>query len=235
MPLLDDLRAAKLIELALAHFDFELKEAEVTVLRDSACSLDRPDPANNAEGPEVRAEFLRWLITDPDAAALIDPKGLRVFGSTIVGKLDLESCRKLPMLHIRGCTVRDGIVLEQAEVTGIDLNGSTLQKGLEADCVVVHGPLFLHNVQSPGAIRLLCARIEGNLECTGAKLALPARTESSAEEADQGGARLPHPRRVRFQPDLDLLQLGGQLLLRRRLALLAPAVLVPHRPPPAPR
>jgi len=32
------------------------------------------------------------------------------------------------------------------------------------------------------------------------------------EVSDHGGTRLPHLRRVRFQPDLDLLQLGGQLL-----------------------
>lgn len=50
---------------------------------------------------------------------------------------------------------------------------------------------------------------------------------------DEGGTRLPHPRRVRFKPDLDLLQLDGQLLLRRRLALLPFAVLVPDCPPPA--
>jgi hypothetical protein len=52
---------------------------------------------------------------------------------------------------------------------------------------------------------------------------------------DEGGARLPHPRGIGFQPDLDLFQLGGQLVLGRCLALLPLAVFVPDRPPAASR
>jgi hypothetical protein len=51
---------------------------------------------------------------------------------------------------------------------------------------------------------------------------------------DEVRAELRHVRRVCFQPDPDLLQLGGQLLLGRRLALLPLVVLAPGRPPPAP-
>ena len=50
---------------------------------------------------------------------------------------------------------------------------------------------------------------------------------------DEGGARLPHLRGIGFQPDLDLFQLGGQIVLGRRLALLPLAVFVPDRPPEA--
>ena len=50
---------------------------------------------------------------------------------------------------------------------------------------------------------------------------------------DQVRAGPLHVRRVGFQPLGDLLQLGGQLLLGRRLALLPLAVLVPDRPPAA--
>src|SRR5215472_11422557 len=42
-----------------------------------------------------------------------------------------------------------------------------------------------------------------------------------------------HLRRVGREPIGDILQLGGQLLLGRRLALLPLAVLVPDGPPPA--
>src|SRR6266700_626634 len=50
---------------------------------------------------------------------------------------------------------------------------------------------------------------------------------------DQVRAAELHVRRVGFQPFGDLLQLGSQLLLGRRLALLPLAVLVPDRPPAA--
>jgi hypothetical protein len=48
---------------------------------------------------------------------------------------------------------------------------------------------------------------------------------------DQVRAAELHVGRVGFQPFSDLLQLGGQLLLGRRLALLPLAVLVPDRAP----
>ena len=51
---------------------------------------------------------------------------------------------------------------------------------------------------------------------------------------DQVRARPLHVGRVGLQPLVDLLQLGGQLLLGRRLALLPLAVLVPDGPPAAP-
>ena len=50
---------------------------------------------------------------------------------------------------------------------------------------------------------------------------------------DEGGAGPPHVRRVGLESLGDLLQLGGQLLLGRRLALLPLPVLVPDRTPPA--
>jgi hypothetical protein len=50
---------------------------------------------------------------------------------------------------------------------------------------------------------------------------------------DQVGARLGHVRGARGEPLPDLLELGGELALGDRLALLPLAVLLPDRPPPA--
>ncbi len=39
---------------------------------------------------EVRAELIRWLCVDPDASRLVDPRGIRLLGARVTGKLDLS-------------------------------------------------------------------------------------------------------------------------------------------------
>jgi hypothetical protein len=63
--------------------------ASLRVLRDSASSLDQYLPQPDAPRPTIRSEFVRWLATDPEAATYIDPKGLRAYGITLPGRLDL--------------------------------------------------------------------------------------------------------------------------------------------------
>jgi hypothetical protein len=140
------------------------------VLRDSASSDDLPYPGEAAPRPEVRAEFLRWLATDPEAAPHIDPKGLRVYTATIPGKLDLEESKITRSLEFRRCTFQGEINLESAETRGIYILDSSLARGIDADGVIVHGSVFLRGTQSGGEIRLPRAEIAGNLECAGAKL-----------------------------------------------------------------
>jgi hypothetical protein len=98
MPLLDETRAAKLIELARASFDPELSEAEEQVLRQSASSGNPPRPEAEAPRLPIRPEFVRWLATSMEAAAFVDPKGIRLYSVTIPGDLDLEECRVLSRL-----------------------------------------------------------------------------------------------------------------------------------------
>jgi hypothetical protein len=170
MPLIDQIREEKLIELAKKRFDPDLWDAENKVLHDSASSEDLPEPDEKAPRPEVRADFLRWLATDPEAALNIDPKGLRVYAATIPGKLDLEKCHVNPALTFFRCDFQGEINLRFAETQGLFFFGSSLAVGIRADWVIVHGPLFFQRIESKGEIRLLGARIMGQLACNGAKL-----------------------------------------------------------------
>ena len=111
MPLLDKLRAQELERLARARFDANLTEAELRILRDSASSVDPPWPDENTPKPEIRAEFLRWLATDAEAAAHIDPRGIRVWGATVPGTLDLDECRVSARLDFRRCEFEEEINL----------------------------------------------------------------------------------------------------------------------------
>jgi hypothetical protein len=171
----------RLIQLGRRRFDAILYPAELQVLNDTACSLDLPSPEEGAPRPEpsydettprpeVRAAFLCWLATDLEARPYIHAKGLRVYSSTITGNLDLGGHLQLPTLDFRRCRIRGRIILESSETKGIHITDCSMSKGLEADCLMVHGPVFLHRTQSEEEIRFINATIKNNLECQGAKL-----------------------------------------------------------------
>lgn len=187
MPLLEPTRAEKLIQVARERFNPEPNEAELNVMRDSFRADDPPEPDANAPRPEVRAEFIRWLATDPRAAPLIEAKGVRVCGVTITGKMDFETCRVRPVLYCLLCTFREGIDLVDAEIRGIFLIGCTLEKGMSADRIVVKGPMSLRGTESAGTITLRGARIASSLDFDGAHLTAPDRAVS-ADGISVGGS-----------------------------------------------
>ena len=170
MNLYDQTRTEKLIALARANFDRDLKYAEVKVLRDSANSADLPNPHELLPQAEVRATFLRWLVTDGEARGYIDPKGLRVYAATVTGSLDLDECRGLPTLEFRRCEIRELLILRSAGTSGLYLFDCELPNGISADRLIVEGPVSLVRCRLTGQIRLGGAEIKGDLNCSGAKL-----------------------------------------------------------------
>jgi hypothetical protein len=126
------------------------------------------DVANVFQGQSrtsVRAEFLRWLITDAKAAEFIDPKGVRIASVTIAGDLDLEGCRIAHRLHFLACAFQGKLILYAAKLPALYLLHCELGGGMWADGVAVEGTMHLRRVSSFGSIRLLGARVGGNLEC----------------------------------------------------------------------
>jgi hypothetical protein len=214
MPLLDQIREKALIELAKTRFAAVLTEAELKVLRNSANSEDLPIPYEKAPRPEVRASFLRWLATDPEAAPHIDPEGLRVFAATIPGELDLRECRVNPTLTFHRCDFQGEIYLLSAETRGLYFLDSSLAKGIAADRVIVHGLLFLKNIQSEGEIRLLGAEIDGALNCTGAKLKAKENSLIADGARIRGGVFLTGNSEFKGRIRLTSAEIGGTLVIR---------------------
>jgi hypothetical protein len=172
--------------LARERFDPNLTEAELKVLHDSASSEELPEPGENTPKHEIPAKFIRWLATEPEATPHINPKGLRVYAATIPDKLDLEECRIGFTLDFRRCDFQDKINLHYTETREILILDSLLAKGICADGVTVHGPLFLRRIQSQGEIRLLGALIDSVLDCSGTKLVAKGNA-LSADRATIGG------------------------------------------------
>ena len=167
VPALEKAHFDCLIQLALSRFDANLSQAEARVIEHSVRSADFEPLDDSERKPTIRPEFLRWLATDPEAAALIDPKGIRVLSATIPGRLDLHACHISRPLKFLQCNFQEDICLATADLPAFYFMGGDVIKGILADGVTVHGPLFIKNVKSSGAIRLVGATIDGNLDCSG--------------------------------------------------------------------
>jgi hypothetical protein len=149
----------------------------------SAPDEGQNDPTQGAAwGPErtIRAAFLHWLCTDAQAAACVPPKGIRIRGARIEGPLDFEGATLLHRLSLIRCAIPEGILLTDARARRIDLSGSYI-RGLHADGLAAEGDLVLSGLICAGEVRLLRARIGGNLECTGARLENPNGNALSAD------------------------------------------------------
>jgi hypothetical protein len=187
MPPNDKSRADRLIALARDRFDVELRDIEVQVLVHSCRYEDPPDwtaptqdkgdqsveidptigphgrPLASWQGPELRPALLRWLLTDPDATALLEHRGLRVWNARISEVLDLRGCRIATRVEFRYCIFAEEINLISAEVLSLYFRETTLQKELEAARIRLHGPLFLDNVVAGGRLGFSSAIVDGEV------------------------------------------------------------------------
>src|ERR1700722_2955901 len=136
-----------------------------------AASSDYSEITDSKERPEVRGEFLRWLITDKEAVGEIDPLGIRVWNATISDPLFFTNC-KIPFpLELRFCTLKSGINLQWAEVASVDLSHCASDHEVLLDGVRVPGDISIDSIQSSYLVSIINAQIGGNLDCTGANLA----------------------------------------------------------------
>ena len=128
----------------------------------------RPDEETDSN--RVRAAFVRFLALGGDAQAPVHESGVALRGAWIAGGLDLSVARVEQRLALVSCTI-GSINLVQATMKFVDLRGSRLTGGLEADALRCEGSLLLRDgFHVTGEVWLFGATIGGNLECTGGRL-----------------------------------------------------------------
>ena len=181
-------RLQALKELAAGRFG-KIEPAEEEVLRLSAAA-EVAYPPDTEEQPEVRAEFLRWLATDKDAASHIDPLGLRVANATVASAIDLDFCKAPFRLRFQHCTLKGGLYLRSAELSALYLLGCKAEEGISADGLRVRGNVFLRDLEGAGTIRLPGAEIGGDLACSGARLSAEGDALSADRAKVTGGVFL---------------------------------------------
>ncbi|WP_101067468.1 hypothetical protein [Roseovarius salinarum] len=155
-----------------------LETGHVTVLGDGG--LPGPEAGDDRR---VRAGLIRWLALGApgDGDVRLHEKGLWIAGALVVSDgqadpimagttpgLDLQGCKLDHDLGLLGCRFRDPPVLRGTKLETLNLQGSHLP-GLRADRLEARGNVFLRGVQATGEVRLLGARIGGNLDCDGGR------------------------------------------------------------------
>ncbi|WP_328447462.1 hypothetical protein [Amycolatopsis sp. NBC_00438] len=114
----------------------------------------------------VRADLLRELLRGLHGD--LDPRGIRIVGVRVVGKLDLDHVTAVTGLKLRQCALAEGIFCRAAHLRYLYLNSSLLTY-LHADGLSTDGSLGMRDAtitgsRELGAIRLLGAHIGGTLE-----------------------------------------------------------------------
>jgi hypothetical protein len=130
------------------------------------------------ERHDLDADVVRDLLLGrPSHSA--DPRGLRVRGVRIRGRLDLDLVTSPGPLEIHDSFLDEGLSADQARFPTLELVGcrisNTAEIALDLDRVQVDGSLYLnrsHVTASThhGGVRMIDARIGGNLFCGGATL-----------------------------------------------------------------
>ena len=127
------------------------------------------EPLPDAADPGVRARVLRELLvgTTWEVAA----GGVRLRGMRITGQLDLSGATVRCPLRLEDCSF-DGpepVNLDFADLPLLSATGCTLP-GLSGKTLKVNKDLILARSTFIGPVRLNCADIAGDLDCTSARL-----------------------------------------------------------------
>jgi hypothetical protein len=119
----------------------------------------------------IRAGLIAFLARGGDDRAPTSDRGLRIAGAWIDrGALNLEGAELRGDLMLVQCRFDQAPILLGAACASISLNGAVLP-GLKGDRLRCSGGLFMLNgFTATGEVRLLGARIGGDLDCDGATL-----------------------------------------------------------------
>jgi hypothetical protein len=133
-------------------------------VQDPDVPLNDPKSANTwGKDRTIRAPLLVWLLSNPDAAKLVDPSGIGVAGARIDGRLDLSYLTIGLPLTLITCSIADGIDLSFAHIRSIDLRKSwTGQIVLDQTTVVGDVSLRLGHY---GEVHIFRSTINGSLNC----------------------------------------------------------------------
>ena len=155
---------------------------ELVILGDGKCP-----GAGAGSDRHVRAEFLRYLILGGCASlpGTIPENGVQIRGAWVTGPLDLEGARIPRDLVLAYCRFQQPPNLMSTRLDSFNLTGSALP-GLSADGLQAEGDMVLRDVQVSGELRLLGAKLGGDLDCADARL----EAGKSGKALNVGGAQI---------------------------------------------
>ncbi len=153
------------------------------------------------EHRKIRAEVLRWVLMDEEAAGLVHERGLYMFGARIVGAVDLVGARTNRTIAWRCCAIEAGISLQDTHAGVIEIQGSHTGP-ICGDRLRSGGDIYLRGTLVRGGVRLPSAKIGGSLDCSGSAFENPPGMPGSSGVALNG----------------DLIEVAGSVCLRGMVA-----------------
>ena len=138
----------------------------------------------------MRAEFIEWLVSDPQPARFIHPSGLALAGARITGSLDLSYATVDKPLTLIRCYLPEGINLLSAHLEDITVRRSRTGP-VFGNMAIIHGDAsFL--MGDFGPVSFMRARIDGTLDFTGARILNAGEDAVNLVEANVAGDVLFH-------------------------------------------
>jgi hypothetical protein len=155
-----------------------------------------PDPAAWPDDRRIPAAALRAALVQLRDPTRSDPRGLRIVGADVTGRLDLDHLQLPCPLRLDHCRLRHGLSLDFAHVRTLHLAGSQLGSD-----------------QARPPLALRGATIAGQLVLAGASLSNPGGHALSLEGATIGGGASLRRCTVAGEVRAVSTTVGGQLTL----------------------
>ena len=132
------------------------------------CVLGKTLPSSPTNATTIRAEFLRFLALGGDEQHPLHEYGVHLIGAFVHCQewLDFFGTIIPKNLGLINCTIDGSIDFRDAVAKTIFLSGCAVTR-IDGDRLETTGSLFLKNgFKSAGTVRLLGAKISGNLDCS---------------------------------------------------------------------
>jgi hypothetical protein len=175
---------------ALADFE-PLSPAERIVLE--ACrqgemaEVSASLPAESTADNLVRADFVRFLLLGGDERAPVHELGVRLRGAWLTDPLNLVCAVVSHSLYLESCRI-ELILAHSATLKIVNLDGSRLEQGLGGNQLRCLDLFFINGFSSDGEIRLIGARVEGDITCSGVRLKSTTGCALRIDRAEIGGS-----------------------------------------------
>lgn len=147
--------------------------------------IDGSSMRNWGAAHDVDADFLRDLLRGVGPGAPPDPRGLRLRGVRIRGRLDLDHVATPVRLELQDCLLQDGMSAEQAHLPALALARCRISDpsgiALHADRLRTDGSLYLNGSCVEGGIGLVGAGIGGSLHLSSTTVRNPVGPAVAAE------------------------------------------------------
>ena len=187
MPLLDQIREEKLIDLAKACFDPPPQGRKRRFCATPPVPSTRICPLPiRLNRPSARSLCAGWPQT-PRPPPISTPRASALSASPF----RTSSTSRIAAFS---CPYTSSIALSREKSTSVPQRpeaysflDSSFDEIIRADRINVDGPLFLRGSIFSGEIRLVGAKIKGALDCLGAKLIVKGENALSADRAEIGG------------------------------------------------